>query len=459
MKILERLKKFFIRHKRKIIRYSGITLIVAGLLVILFPIYTNFIMAGREDSVLAAWEEGVAYVQGADDLEDGQVLERDIEVIDPEMKLPFQISIPEIDLSWLVNEGTDYVTLRKGPGFYIGSAFPGETGTCVVAGHRTTYGAPFNRLDELEEEDEIFIETFGNEKFTYIVTGQESVYPDDLSVLENTDYPSLVLSTCAPKYFATRRLIIFADIKEIPKLKTAEDQTQTEVIPEDSQAEEAPSVENISVGEVYEIMTGSGDYIILDVRTLEEFGQGHLEGAAHIPVNELEGRLSELSKERPIIVYCKSGGRSSTAANLLIEKGYTRIYNMSGGITEWMSENYPIVIEGQEAVEEYEVMEISVDEAYKFYNDGGYFFLDVRSESEYESGHIKGAVNIPYSQLEDRLAELPTDTPIIAYFSGSSCNKSGVASRTLADNGFTQIYDVGGIGIVEWEQKGYPMEN
>jgi len=333
MKILGKLKKFFLRHKRKIIRYSGITLIVAGLLVILFPLYTNFIMAGREDSVLAAWEEGVAYIQGADDLEDRQVLERNIEVIDPEMKLPFQISIPEIDLSWLVNEGTDYTTLRKGPGFYIGSALPGEAGTCVVAGHRTTYGAPFNRLDELEEGDEIFIETFGNEKFTYIVTGQESVYPDDLSVLENTDNPSLVLSTCAPKYFATRRLIIFADIKEIPKVKTAEEETQTE---------EALYVENISVEEVFEIITSGEDYIILDVRTLEEFNQGHLEGALHIPVDELEGRLDELSEEKPIIVHCKSGGRSKTASNLLIENGFTQVYDMSGGILEWEQEGYPM---------------------------------------------------------------------------------------------------------------------
>jgi len=333
MNILRKLKKFFIRHKRKIIRYSGITLIVAGLIVILFPLYTNFIMAGREDSVLAAWEEGVVYVQGADDLENGQVLERNIEVIDTEMKLPFQISIPEIDLNWLVNKGTDYITLRKGPGFYIGSAFPGETGTCVVAGHRTTYGAPFNRLDELEEGDEIFIETFGNEKFTYIVTGQESVYPDDLSVLENTDYPSLVLSTCTPKYFATRRLIIFTAIEEMPEVKTTEEE-----IP----AEEIPSVENISVEEVYEIMTGGEDYIILDVRTLEEFGQGHMEGAVHIPVNELEGRLGELSKDKPIIVYCKSGGRSSTAANLLAENGFTQVYDMGGGILEWVDKGYPI---------------------------------------------------------------------------------------------------------------------
>jgi len=117
-------------------------------------------------------------------------------------------------VDWLVNEGTDYATLRKGPGHFADSALPGETGTCLVAGHRTTYGAPFNRLDELEEGDEILLETTGNEKFTYVVTHSEAVLPTDMTVVENTGYPSLVLSTCTPKYFATRRLIIYARIAE-----------------------------------------------------------------------------------------------------------------------------------------------------------------------------------------------------------------------------------------------------
>jgi len=445
MKILGKLKTFFFRYKRRIIRYSGIALIVIGLVVIIYPLYTNFVMARREVNILTAWEE--EYIQDtANDEENKIVLERDTVLVDPEMKLPFQISIPKIDLNWLVNEGTDYVTLRKGPGFYIGSAFPGEVGTCVVAGHRTTYGAPFNRLDELEEGDEIFIKTSGNEKFTYIITGQESVYPDDLSVLENTDYPSLVLSTCTPKYFATRRLIIFADIKEIPKVKTeAEEETQAEGI---------SSVENISVEEVYEIIDNDEDYMILDVRTQEEFNEGYIEGAVLIPVSELEDRLNELPQDKPIIVYCKSGVRSSTAANLLVENGFIEIYNMTGGITDWINEGYPVIAEE----DKYDIPEISVDEAYDFYNNEDYLFLDVRSQDGYDSGHIKGAVNIPLGELEGRLEEITTDRPIIVYCSGSSCDLSGQAAEILVKNDFSQVYDVGGKGIIEWEQKGYPME-
>ncbi|MFA5015029.1 MAG: class E sortase [Actinomycetota bacterium] len=206
------IKSFFKRNKRKIIRYGGIALIIAGLVILIWPFYINFVMVKREADILASWDENLVSTETGDNEENGQKTGGETGLFDPEQKLPFKISIPEIDMEWMVNEGTDFKTLKEGPGFFTGSAFPGETGTCVVAGHRTTYGAPFSRLDELEEGDEIIIETTGNEEFTYIVTGQEAVLPTDLSVLENTDYPSLVLSTCTPRYFATRRLIIFARI-------------------------------------------------------------------------------------------------------------------------------------------------------------------------------------------------------------------------------------------------------
>lgn len=215
-------KKSFPDKKRKIIRYLGIALIIIGLAIIIYPFYINLILARREADILTSWNVELASLQDTNDNKEIEstnnkedlILEKDTKLVDPEKKLPFKISIPEIDLEWIVNEGTDYRTLREGPGFYIGSTLPGEAGTCVVAGHRSTYGAPFNRLDELEEGDEIFLETDGNEEFTYIVTGKKAVIPTDMSVLENTDYPTLLLSTCTPKYFSTRRLVIFARIIE-----------------------------------------------------------------------------------------------------------------------------------------------------------------------------------------------------------------------------------------------------
>jgi rhodanese-related sulfurtransferase len=100
---------------------------------------------------------------------------------------------------------------------------------------------------------------------------------------------------------------------------------------------------------------------------------------------------------------------------------------------------------------------ISVDEAYRAYTGSDdYLFLDVRTVSEYEDGHIEGALSIPLSEIPDRLSELPVDRPIIVYCNGSGCDRSRAAAEVLMNNGFIEVYDLAGTGIIEWIEKGYP---
>lgn len=115
-----------------------------------------------------------------------------------------------------------------------------------------------------------------------------------------------------------------------------------EEIGEFQEEESTSEVALISVEKVYEIITSKEDYVILDVRTPEEFKEGHLEGAVLIPVSELEGRLSELSADKPIIVYCRSGRRSSDAANILVKNSFSEVYDM-GGIIEWQDKGYKVI--------------------------------------------------------------------------------------------------------------------
>jgi len=82
---------------------------------------------------------------------------------------------------------------------------------------------------------------------------------------------------------------------------------------------------------------------ILDVRTQEEYDSGHIEGAILIPISELEDRLDELSKNKEMLVYCRTGNRSSTAVNVLRANGYTKIFHMKNGITAWTQAGYPTV--------------------------------------------------------------------------------------------------------------------
>jgi sortase A len=119
------------------------------------------------------------------------------------------IKIPRIDLEKFVVEGVGVEDLKKGPGHYPGTAMPGETGNAAIAGHRTTYGAPFGRLDELEAGDSIVVATRTGE-FRYEVTESKIVSPEDVWVLDPTPDGRLTLTTCHPRYSAAQRLIIVA---------------------------------------------------------------------------------------------------------------------------------------------------------------------------------------------------------------------------------------------------------
>jgi rhodanese-related sulfurtransferase len=124
---------------------------------------------------------------------------------------------------------------------------------------------------------------------------------------------------------------------------TVEDITTEESGEEEKVEENIDEVIPLSVKEAYEMISGSGDYIILDVRSQREYSEGHIEGAILIPVGELEGRMDELPKGKPIIVYCKVGGRSASASDILVKNGFAPVYNMEGGIMEWINEGYPTV--------------------------------------------------------------------------------------------------------------------
>jgi sortase A len=121
------------------------------------------------------------------------------------------IKIPKIDVDLVVVEGTDTESLKKGPGHYVDTAYPWQDhGRVGIAGHRTTYGAPFWSLNQLEPGDRIVLATeYGI--FDYRVTGSEIIAPSDGSVLRATRQPTLVLTTCNPRFSAAQRLVVFAD--------------------------------------------------------------------------------------------------------------------------------------------------------------------------------------------------------------------------------------------------------
>jgi sortase A len=121
------------------------------------------------------------------------------------------LRIPKIGVNSAVVQGIERPDLRKGPGHYPLTPMPGQLGNAAIAGHRTTYGAPFYRLDELTKGDDISIRTTAG-TYHYSVTGQLIVPPSDVSVLDPTPDATLTLTTCNPRYSARQRLVVHATL-------------------------------------------------------------------------------------------------------------------------------------------------------------------------------------------------------------------------------------------------------
>jgi sortase A len=215
------------RRLRRALRALSTVMIVAGVILL------------ADAGVTLIWQEPVSAVyahfrQGelADQLQELEQAplepaeERALERIpDPRRKLAFRaralgrrlepgdamgrIVMPAIGVSEVFVEGTEADDLRAGPGHYAETPLPGERGTVAIAGHRTTYGAPFRRVDQLDPGDRIELRmSYG--RFVYRVERTRIVEPTETSVIDRVGHNRLVLSACHPLYSAAQRIIVFA---------------------------------------------------------------------------------------------------------------------------------------------------------------------------------------------------------------------------------------------------------
>jgi sortase A len=132
------------------------------------------------------------------------------------------LAIPRLgdDYRYAIVEGVDQDRLRMGPGHYPGTAMPGKIGNFVLSGHRTTYAAPFNRIDELRRGDRILVDA-REARYTYRVTGSRVVAPTEISVVapvpgrpgSEPTRALITLSTCHPEYSASQRLVVFGELE------------------------------------------------------------------------------------------------------------------------------------------------------------------------------------------------------------------------------------------------------
>lgn len=192
---------------------SGVTvlLFLAGSGLFAYPLftdlYTDQVLQGRLADQFASLEVDSVEAWETTTRDAGSPLTR--------------IVIPALDVSTVVVSGTSPAALRAGAGHYPNTPLPGEVGNVGIAGHRTTYGRPFNRVDELSSGDEIWLLTpVGDHR--YVVSDPDPdvgdnpwiTGPDDWGVVADSDDAILTLTTCHPKGSAAQRMIVRADLDE-----------------------------------------------------------------------------------------------------------------------------------------------------------------------------------------------------------------------------------------------------
>jgi sortase A len=207
---------------RRLLRGAGWTFIGMGSFVLYFLVYqlvgTNAVTSRGQDELRNELQREWSVPSGAPSQQPK----------DPRKVVPRRVAagkplavldIPKIRLdNKVVVEGVGREELRKGPGHVPSTVLPGQDGTFGVSGHRTTYGAPFYRLNELAKGDNITVVT-REAVYTYTVTRTAIVRPTDTQVLNNVTGPdgkpkaTITLTTCHPRYSARQRLIVFGDLR------------------------------------------------------------------------------------------------------------------------------------------------------------------------------------------------------------------------------------------------------
>jgi sortase A len=125
-----------------------------------------------------------------------------------------RIRIARLGLDMVLVNGTDHETLKRGPGRYLGSYMPGQNRLVYVAGHRTTYLAPFSHIDRLDVGDAVTVEV-PYATFTYRVTRHRIVAASDVGVLRSPRHEQLILQACHPRFFATHRYLQYARLTRV----------------------------------------------------------------------------------------------------------------------------------------------------------------------------------------------------------------------------------------------------
>ena len=199
------------------------------------------------------------------------------------------------------------------------------------------------------------------------------------------------------------------------------------------------------------------DFVIIDVRTPEEFAEGHIKDAINIDFysETFEDELDILDKNKTYLIYCRSGRRSASALAIMEELNFREAHNMTGGMIQWEAEGFPTIQQTTTQT----IKDITAQEAFTLFqqnqNNPDFVIIDVDSPESFAKEHIEDAINIAYysETFEDELDILDKNKTYLIYC--RSGGRSGGTLTMMESLDFKEAHNMTG-GIIQWEAEGLP---
>lgn len=204
-------------QKLTLSRKIGALLIIGGLLVASYPLLTMAYGRYKQNQIFAQAEARMKAERAKSKLEKDRdaTLMKTTPVGKAGAWPTTKLIIPKLGVEQIVQEGVGADTLKQSPGHYPGTANPGQAGWCAIAGHRITFSAPFDRLNEMNKGDQIILETM-EARFVYLFDSIVTV-PDTANLdMTRTDKAHVMLTTCEPKTGSSHRLIARGTLAPYP---------------------------------------------------------------------------------------------------------------------------------------------------------------------------------------------------------------------------------------------------
>lgn len=195
------------------------------------------------------------------------------------------------------------------------------------------------------------------------------------------------------------------------------------------QEESKAKFEDIDGAKALKMMEKEKDGIVIDVRDDKDYSAGHIPNAINMFVDDLEGNLADIDgyKDKTVILYCNSGKKSGEAAKILVNNGFTKVYNAQG-VKDY---DYELVTYNDITGAEFEKV---------IAENKDIVIIDVRKADEFANGHIENAQNIALEDIESKMDTLDKEKDTYIYC--RTGNRSAQAAKILSDNGFKKVTNV-----------------